>query len=210
MINNSKKESRQRSKSIDEKHLKKLMEAPNFDLNDTKVVKNSQKLFKIPKSWHKQFSLKNSVEQDQEPRSYQVLESKNGSNKSSHQKNHHFMENIPPMLDHTHWIYHHKNDSKETQKLVEKDGREIVHVYDLESEENKNQDQNNKTRASEHKSTKSELIKKQDSKNNSHLHTQIRKFKQEEPHYMKSIPGIFEHQHEQLHHNYKEGAQNQN
>lgn len=50
------------------------------------------------------------------------------------------------------------------------------------------------------------LIKKQNSTDKSNFFEQKHKYKQEEPHYMKSIPCIYEHEHEQRHHNYKEGS----
>jgi hypothetical protein len=50
------------------------------------------------------------------------------------------------------------------------------------------------------------LIKKQDSTDKSNFFEQKHKYKQEEPHYMKSIPCIYEHEHEQRHHSYKEGS----
>lgn len=57
---------RQRSKSVDAKHLTELMETPNFVLNNSKAMKLSQKITGNPKHKQKRFSLGNSMEQEYE------------------------------------------------------------------------------------------------------------------------------------------------
>uniref|UniRef100_A0A914CQC4 Uncharacterized protein n=1 Tax=Acrobeloides nanus TaxID=290746 RepID=A0A914CQC4_9BILA len=84
-------------------------------------------------------------------------------------------------------------------------GNSMEQAYELkasdQNEENKNQGQNQHTEKDhpnvfEQKSTNPPAL----------ADVQKYKCKQEEPHYMKSIPCIYEHEHEQRHHNYKEGS----